>query len=176
MRWVFAAVIVILNNKFNIYRYLQAFADLSKNLKPLVDGVKDNKQHWLELAQTAQETIKNRKNSIKSMSNGSVNNNYYTSTNGSAKIDANTNINNNDDSITNNNNNNSGDEMNNASNDSSMKMSKIVGKFPLDGITNSIFTPTYIKPSQNGFATYKSPAIVRYESWKRKESEEVMDQ
>ncbi|XP_070499705.1 dual 3',5'-cyclic-AMP and -GMP phosphodiesterase 11-like isoform X3 [Chironomus tepperi] len=145
----------------------EAFADLSKDLKPLVEGVVDNKKHWLELAQSAQETIKNRKNSLKSMSNGSINNNNYYS-----------NGNNNN----NNNNNNNGDELSNTSNDS-IKMSKIVGKFPLDisGITstNSIFSPAYIKASsQNGYInSYKTPAIVSFSNWnKSKEKEEAMDQ
>ncbi|KAG5674252.1 hypothetical protein PVAND_004232 [Polypedilum vanderplanki] len=161
----------------------EAFADLSKELKPLVEGVKDNKKHWLELAQTAQETIKNRKNSLKSLSNGSINNNYYTNVNNSIE---NTKNNNNNTSLNNNNNNNnnnsSGDELNNTSNSNdSLKMSKIVGKFPLDitGITsvNSIFAPTYIKPSQNGYInSYKASSIVRYDSWMKKDEEEVMDQ
>lgn len=126
----------------------------------MVEGVIDNKKHWLELAQSAQETIKNRKNSLKSMSNGSMNNNYYS----------------------NGNNNNNGDELSNTSNDS-IKMSKIVGKFPLDisGITstNSIFSPAYIKTSsQNGYInTYKTPAIVSFSNWKKsKDNEEAMDQ
>lgn len=129
-------------------------------MKPLVEGVVDNKKHWLELAQSAQETIKNRKNSLKSMSNGSINNNYYS----------------------NGNNNNNGDELTNTSNDS-IKMSKIVGKFPLDisGITSttSIFSPTYIKASsQNGYInSYKTPAIVSFSNWKKsKDNEEAMDQ
>ena len=130
----------------------------------MVEGVVDNKKHWLELAQSAQETIKNRKNSLKSMSNGSINNNYYSNGNN------------------NNNNNNNGDELTNTSNDS-IKMSKIVGKFPLDisGITstNSIFSPTYIKASsQNGYInSYKTPAIVSFSNWKKsKENAEAMDQ
>lgn len=129
-------------------------------MKPLVEGVVDNKKHWLELAQSAQETIKNRKNSLKSMSNGSINNNYYS----------------------NGNNNNNGDELTNTSNDS-IKMSKIVGKFPLDisGITStaSIFSPTYIKASsQNGYInSYKTPAIVSFSNWKKsKDNDEAMDQ
>jgi hypothetical protein len=149
---------------------------MSTELRPLVDGVKDNKKHWLELAQTAQETIKNRKNSLKSMSNGStINNNYFT--NGNKNIESIAKNNNNNTSINNNNNNSSsGDELSNTSSDSSIKMSKIVGKFPLDiASVNSLFTPTYIKPSQNGFI-YKPPSIVRYESWMKKDGEQVMDQ
>lgn len=111
------------------------------------------------MAQTAQETIKNRKNSLKSMSNGGINNNNnYFNSNGS-------------------NANNNGDELSNASNDS-LKMSKIVGKFPLDinGV-NSIFSPQYIKQQQNGIInSYKTPAIVSYTSWKKKDGQEVMDQ
>lgn len=123
-------------------------------MKPLVDGVEKNRQHWKELAQTAKETKNNRKNSLKSISNGSVNNNnnYYNS-NG-------------------NDNNNNGDELSNASSDS-LKMSKIVGKFPVD----SIFAPTYIKPPQNGIInSYKAQSIVNFSSWNKKEGHEVMDQ
>lgn len=144
---------------------------MSKDLRPLLNGVQDNKSHWLELAQTAQETKKNRKNSLKSMSNGSINNNNNYYTNGNGNKNSNNNHNNNC-------NNNNGDELSNTSNDS-IKMSKIVGKFPLDitGITTSIFSPTFIKPSQNGFInSYKAPAIVRYENWKKQDTEEVMDQ
>lgn len=138
--------------------FIQAFADLSKDLKPLLEGVKENKKHWLELAQTAQETIKNRKNSIRSMSNGGMNNNNFNYSNG---------------------NNNNGDELSNASNESKV-MSKIVGKFPLDanGIAsnNSLFSTTYIKP-QNGLITsYKTPTIVSFNSWKKSDGHEVMDQ
>lgn len=139
----------------NLIIIQQAFADLSKSLKPLVDGVKNNKKHWMELAQTAQETIKNRKNSLKSMSNGSINNNNYYNSNGNT--------------------NNNGDELSNASNDS-LKMSKIVGKFPLDINGGSIFAPTYIKPPQNGMINSYTPAIVSYASWKKKDGQEVMDQ
>lgn len=110
----------------------------------------------MELAQTAQETIKNRKNSLKSMSNGGINNNNYYNSNGNA-------INN-------------GDELSNASNDS-LKMSKIVGKFPLDiNGGNSIFSPTYIKPPQNGIINSYTPAIVSYANWRKKDGQEVMEQ
>jgi hypothetical protein len=134
----------------------QAFADLSKDLKPLLDGVKENKKHWMELAASAQETIKNRKNSLRSMSNGAMNNNNYSY------------------------NNNNGDEITNTSNENVL-MSKIVGKFPLDanGIasTNSLFATTYIKP-QNGLITsYKTPTIVSYGPWKKSDGHhEAMDQ
>lgn len=30
--------------------FLQAFADLSDKLEPLVDGVKKNREHWLNIA------------------------------------------------------------------------------------------------------------------------------
>jgi hypothetical protein len=89
--------------------------------------VRENKKQWLELAQTAQETIKNRKNSLK-MSNGNVNNNNYNYSNG---------------------NNNNGD----ATNESSL-MSKIVGKFPLDSNGIASGHPLFIKP-QNGITTTK---------------------
>ena len=134
----------------------QAFAELSKDLKPLLDGVKENKKHWLKLAQTAQETIKNRKNSLRAIENGGMNNNNY------------------------NYNNNNGDEISNTSNENTY-MSKIVGKFPLDanGIasTNSLFSTTYIKP-QNGLITsYKAPTIVTYNNWRQNDGHhEVMDQ
>lgn len=147
--------------------FQQAFAELSNTLKPLVDGVKNNKKHWTELAQTAKETIKNRKNSLKSqVSNGSINSN-----NNNNYFNGNSNNNNNH-----NNNNNNGDELSNASSDS-LKMSKIVGKFPLDinGV-NSIFSQAaYAK--QNGIInSYKTPSIVSYTSWKKKEGQEAMDQ
>lgn len=127
---------------------------MSKDLKPLLDGVKENKKQWLELAQTAQETVKNRKNSIRSMSNGGMINNNYSF-----------------------NNNNNGDEISNTSSENTL-MSKIVGKFPLDanGIasTNSLYSTTYIKP-QNGLITsYKAPTIVSYSNWKK--ADEAMDQ
>lgn len=133
---------------------------MSKELTPLLDGVKENKQHWLELAQTAQETIKNRKNSLKSISNGGMNNNNYNYSNG---------------------NNNNGDEVSNPSNESSF-MSKIVGKFPLDanGIasTNSLFSTAYNKPSNGFISSYTTaPSIVSYSSWKKSDSHhEVIDQ
>lgn len=136
-----------------------------------MDGVKNNKHHWTELAQTAKETIKNRKNSLKSqVSNGSINNNNnnnYFNSNGNANLNINNNINNN--------NNTNGDELSNASNDS-LKMSKIVGKFPLD--INGIFSPAYIKPPQNGIInSYKAPSIVSYtSSWKNNEGHEAMNQ
>jgi hypothetical protein len=156
------------------YVYTQAFAELSQSLKPLVDGVEKNRQHWKELAQTAKETKNNRKNSLKSISNGSVNNNNYYNSNGNA---ANNNINNNNNNISNNNNNNNNsDELSNASSDS-LKMSKIVGKFPLDINGVSIFAPTYIKPPQNGIInSYKAQSIVNFNSWKKKDGHEVMDQ
>lgn len=152
----------------------QAFADLNKSLRPLVDGVKNNKHHWTELAQTAKETIKNRKNSLKTqVSNGSLNNNNnnninYFNSNGIANINNNNNNNNNI------NNNTNGDELSNASSDS-LKMSKIVGKF--NGV-NSIFSPAYIKPPQNGIInTYKAPSIVSYTtSWKNNDGHEAMNQ
>lgn len=133
---------------------IQAFADLSQDLKPLLDGVVENKKHWLELAQTAQETIKNRKNSLRSITNGGMTNNNTFSYN-----------------------NNNGDEITNTSNESTL-MSKIVGKFPIDanGIAsaNSLFTANYIK-SQNGLInSYKSPSIVSYNNWKK--TDEVIDQ
>lgn len=127
---------------------------MSQDLKPLLDGVVENKKHWLELAQTAQETIKNRKNSLHSITNGGVtNNNSYSY------------------------NNNNGDESTITSNESTL-MSKIVGKFPIDsnGIAsaNSLFTSSYIK-SQNGLInSYKSPSIVNYNNWKK--TDEVIDQ
>jgi hypothetical protein len=100
-------------------------------------------------------------------------------------MNSNINHNNNNNNITsstnnNNNINNNGDELNTSG--ESMKMSKVVGKFPLDlnGITsvNSIFTSTYIKPSQNGFINNtKTPGIINYNNWnKKKESDEVLDQ
>lgn len=139
---------------------LQAFADLSKELKPLLDGVKENKIHWLELAQNAQDMIKNRKNSIRSIPNGGLtNNNNYNYSNG--------------------NNNNNGDEISNTSNENTL-MSKIVGKFPLDanGIasTNSLFSSTYIKPPNGLITSFQSPALVSYNSWKKSDGQEVMDQ
>lgn len=155
---------------------LQAFADLSQSLMPLLDGVKNNKKHWTELAQTAKETIKNRKNSLKSQVSisGSItnnNDNNYFNNNG------NVNNNNNNNSNNNINNNGNGDELSNASSDS-LKMSKIVGKFPLDinGV-HSIFSPTYVKPMhQNGIInSYKAPSNVKYESWKKKEGHDVLD-
>lgn len=157
--------------------FTQAFADLNKSLKPLVDGVKNNKHHWTELAQTAKETIKNRKNSLKShVSNGSVKNNNSNNNNNNyfnpLLLNANINISNN-----NNNNNNNGDELSNASSDS-LKMSKIVGKFPLDinGV-NSIFSPAYIKPQNGIINSCKAPSIVSYTtSWKNNEDHEAMNQ
>lgn len=141
----------------NVEIFFQAFAELSKDLKPLLDGVKENKKQWLELAQTAQETIKNRKNSLRSLSNGGMNNNNNYSYN-----------------------NNNGDEISNTSNENTL-MSKIVGKFPLDanGIasTNSVFSTAYIKPQNGHITSYKSPTIVSYNSWKKSDGHhEVMDQ
>lgn len=134
----------------------QAFADLSKDLKPLLEGVQENKKHWLEAAQTAQETIKNRKNSLHSM-NGSINNNH---------------------SLNFSNNNNNGDEITNISSNDSTLMSKIVGKFPLDsnGIasTNSLYSSTYIKPNNGLITSYKTPTIVSYNNWKK--NDEALDQ
>jgi hypothetical protein len=125
--------------------------------------VRGNKKHWLELAQNAQETIKNRKNSIKTMTNGgSVNNNNYTYSNGN-------NIKNNT------NNNNNGDEPIIISNETSF-MSKIVGKFPTD--TCKISPESYLghNPSNNGMS--KSSKIVNYNNWKKNENgqNEVTDQ
>lgn len=142
---------------FHVEIFLQAFAELSKDLKPLLDGVKENKKQWLELAQTAQETIKNRKNSLRSLSNGGMNNNNNYSYN-----------------------NNNGDEISNTSNENTL-MSKIVGKFPLDanGIasTNSVFSTAYIKPQNGHITSYKAPTIVSYNSWKKNDGHhEVMDQ
>lgn len=137
--------------------FSQAFADLSKDLKPLLDGVQENKKQWLELGQTAQETMKNRKNSQHSM-NGTINNHSFSF-----------------------NNNNNGDEITNISSNESRVMSKIVGKFPLDsnGIasTNSLFSSTYIKPSNGLITTYTTPSIANYNNWKKIEDHhEVMDQ
>lgn len=38
----------------NLFFILQAFSVLSDKLTPLVDGVRENKVHWLQLAQNAQ--------------------------------------------------------------------------------------------------------------------------
>lgn len=123
-----------------------------------MNGVIENKKHWLELAQTAQETKKNRKNSLRTLSNGGNmnNNNTYSYTNGIS-------------------NNNNGDEISNASSESNL-VSKIVGKFPLDvnGITTSSFLTmssktTFIKPENGLIASFKSPSIVTYTSWKKKD-------
>lgn len=113
--------------------------------------------HWLELAQSAQETIKNRKNSLRSITNGGITNSSF------------------------NYNNNNGDEITNTSNENTL-MSKIVGKFPLDanGIASAhtLFSTNYNKPSQNGLITsFKNPTLVSYNSWKKSDGRtEVMDQ
>nr|XP_029715287.1 dual 3',5'-cyclic-AMP and -GMP phosphodiesterase 11-like isoform X3 [Aedes albopictus]XP_029715288.1 dual 3',5'-cyclic-AMP and -GMP phosphodiesterase 11-like isoform X3 [Aedes albopictus] len=44
----------------------EAFASLSDKLTPLVDGVKDNKSHWIGLAQSSKEKFANNNNSITS--------------------------------------------------------------------------------------------------------------
>lgn len=148
---------LLVSNRLLInYNLSQAFAELSKDLKPLLEGVKENKRQWLELAQTAQETIKNRKNSLRSIENGGMNNNNY------------------------NYNNNNGDEISNTSNENTL-MSKIVGKFPLDanGIAsaNSLFSTNYIKQQNGLIPTYKAPTIVTYNNWKKSDGHhEVMDQ
>lgn len=36
-------------------RYIQAFALLSDKLDPLVEGVRSNKQHWIEIAESSNE-------------------------------------------------------------------------------------------------------------------------
>lgn len=117
---------------------MQAFAELATELRPLAEGVRENKKNWLELAKTAQETIKNRKNSLKTIANGNVNNNYNYS----------------------NGNNNNGEEI--STNESTNMMSKIVGKFPLDGIVSG--HPLLQMDPHNG---YKSPSIVNFNSWKK---------
>ncbi|CRK99879.1 CLUMA_CG013180, isoform A [Clunio marinus] len=145
----------------------EAFADLSKELTPLLDGVKENKKQWLGLAQTAQETIKNRKNSLRSITNGGMNtNNNFNYSNG-----------NNFNSSSNN-----GDEISNTSNVESTLMSKIVGKFPLDangiGPTLVPSNTLYIKQANGLITSYSSPTIVSYESsWKKNDRHhEVIDQ
>ncbi|XP_062546494.1 dual 3',5'-cyclic-AMP and -GMP phosphodiesterase 11-like isoform X2 [Armigeres subalbatus] len=44
----------------------EAFASLSSKLTPLVDGVKDNKNHWVDLAQSSKDKFANNNNSIAS--------------------------------------------------------------------------------------------------------------
>jgi hypothetical protein len=143
---------------------------LSETLEPLVDGVRENKKNWLELAQNAQETIKNRKNSMKSMTNGgSVNNNNYTYSNG-----------NNIKTNNSNNNNNNGEEPIIISNETSF-MSKIVGKFPTDNCKipteTTLLSPAYLMHNQSSNGILKSSNIVNYNNWKKNEEKnEASDQ
>jgi hypothetical protein len=139
---------------------------LSETLEPLVEGVRENKKHWHDLAQNAQETIRNRKNSIKSMTNGGSvnNNNNYTYSNGNSIK-------------TSSNNNNNGEEPIIISNETSF-MSKIVGKFPSENCKvpseNSSVVPTYLKQnsSSNGLITsMKSPNTVTFNNWKKNEGQ-----
>ncbi len=37
-------------SKFQLFFFLQSFAVLSDKLEPLVDGVRNNKQMWLQMA------------------------------------------------------------------------------------------------------------------------------
>lgn len=125
---------------------------MSETLEPLVEGVRENKKHWLDLAQNAQETIRNRKNSIKStMTNGGSvnNNNNYTYSNGNSIK-------------TNSNNNNNGEEPIIISNETSF-MSKIVGKFPTENCKvpseNPLLNPPYLKQNST------------YNNWKKNEGQ-----
>ncbi|XP_050086967.1 dual 3',5'-cyclic-AMP and -GMP phosphodiesterase 11-like isoform X3 [Anopheles aquasalis] len=47
----------------------EAFASLSDKLTPLIDGVLENKEHWLELAQTAKEVYANNNNTSENNNN-----------------------------------------------------------------------------------------------------------
>uniref|UniRef100_A0A2M4CSB8 Phosphodiesterase n=1 Tax=Anopheles darlingi TaxID=43151 RepID=A0A2M4CSB8_ANODA len=47
----------------------EAFASLSDKLMPLIEGVLENKQHWIELAQTAKEVYANNNNTSESNNN-----------------------------------------------------------------------------------------------------------
>lgn len=73
--------------------------------------------------------------------------------------------------------NNNGEEITNTSNETSF-MSKIVGKFPIDvNGTNSPFSTTYIKPQNGGLIpTYKAQNFVNYNTWKKNDSHEAIDQ
>nr|XP_040238527.2 dual 3',5'-cyclic-AMP and -GMP phosphodiesterase 11-like isoform X5 [Anopheles coluzzii] len=47
----------------------EAFATLSDKLTPLIDGVRENKQHWIELAQSAKEAYANNNNTSENNNN-----------------------------------------------------------------------------------------------------------
>jgi hypothetical protein len=149
---------------------------LSQDLKPLVEGVLENKKHWIELAKETPESIKNRKNSstsLRTISSSNTEENYAG-------------INNN--SSTNNFNlmNGNGDEMSTSSTESSNLVSKIVGKFPLDTITatNSLFAgSTFIKPNGVYKAATSPISIIPFNTpWNEKNEsnnnnqQEVLDQ
>jgi dual 3',5'-cyclic-AMP and -GMP phosphodiesterase 11 len=139
-----------------VFFHLQAFATLSEKLTPLVDGVRDNKNHWLEIAQNVQEQppLRARKKSIHTLTFTQQTNNSSTTLT-SSPIATTPNINltfNNNNSNTNNNyNNNSKNKFNNncslpvsdneenstSSNDSGAHLSKIVGRFPLISSSNT---------------------------------------
>lgn len=62
----------------NFSSSLQAFAVLSDKLTPLVDGVRENKVHWLQLAQNAQNNPNRASIGVQqsvSMNNNNNNNN-----------------------------------------------------------------------------------------------------
>ncbi|XP_065089280.1 dual 3',5'-cyclic-AMP and -GMP phosphodiesterase 11 isoform X3 [Ochlerotatus camptorhynchus] len=52
----------------------EAFASLSDTLVPLVDGVKDNKNHWLDVAQSSKEKFANNNNNMCSQNKNSSTN------------------------------------------------------------------------------------------------------
>lgn len=101
----------------------QAFGVLSDKLQSLVDGVRENKEHWLQLAQNVQ----NKSNLC----------NTDTSTNESLTLVSssnNNNLNNNDNNLNNNNNtivfsrSSSNEDNNTISNGTNSEIPKIVGK------------------------------------------------
>lgn len=107
-----------MNDKF----LFQAFADLSEKLTPLVDRVRDNRKHWIELAD---ETLQQRKIERDNRDN-KVNQTPNNNNNCSNIIAPNT-----------------YDDVSTSSSDVSIS-SKIVGKLPLDA-TQQILCTNYLK-------------------------------
>lgn len=118
----------------------QAFGALSDKLQPLVKGVNENKEHWLQLAQNAQ----NRSNSCNTAANTAGDDSALVSTN----------RNDNENNLNNNNNNNTivytsrspslTSEDNIISNGTNSEIPKIVGKI------GRLSSPNVFPPKQNG--------------------------
>lgn len=143
-----------------------------------MEGVQENKKHWIELAKETPESIKNRKNSstsLRTISSSNTEENLAGMNNNSSTNNFNL-INGNQ------------DEISTSSTESNNLVSKIVGKFSLDtaGITsaNSLFAGTnFIKPNGVYKAAQSPTSIIPFNTpWNEKNESnnnnqpEVMDQ